>query len=62
MESSRARSASGVPASRLGFGIGFSGQVWTGGVYAPLQNWTTPPTVKNEAYNTLVDRELDGGV
>jgi chitinase len=54
--------ASGVPASRLGFGIGFSGQVWTGGVYAPLQSWATPPTVKNEAYNTLVDRELDGGV
>ncbi len=52
----------GVPASKLGFGIGFTGQVWTGGVYAPLQSWTVAPAVKSEAFNTLVDQYFDGGV
>ncbi len=54
--------AAGVPASKLGIGIDFNGAVWsggtgtpTGGVTAPRQAWTTPPSQEYIPYYTLMD-------
>jgi chitinase len=47
--------AGGIPAAKLGFGMGFYGDRWqggagtpTGGVTAPRQEYTTDPTVQSE--------------
>jgi chitinase len=47
--------AGGIPAAKLGFGMGFYGALWrggagtaTGGVTAPRQAYTTDPTVQSE--------------
>ncbi len=49
----------GVPASKLGIGIGFHGDIWeggsgtsTGGASTLYQSWTTAPTVMSDIYYT----------
>ena len=53
--------AHGVAAGKLGIGICFYGNVWsggkgtsTGGAALPRQSWTTPPTVTAAAYSTIM--------
>lgn len=56
--------AAGVAPAKLGIGIAFHGDVWsggtgtpTGGVTAPRQFWQTPPTVKEDSsYADIVER------
>lgn len=53
--------AAGIPAGKLGIGVPFFGKVWrggagtsTGGVTAPVQEWTQPPVVSPVSYNDLL--------
>jgi chitinase len=56
-------SAAGIPLAKLGFGMGFYGDLWqggsgtpTGGVTAPRQVYTTDPTVQSEVpYRDIVN-------
>jgi chitinase len=56
--------AAGVLPPKLGIGIAFHGDVWsggagttTGGVTGPRQEWKTPPTVKNDvAFSEVMEK------
>ena len=43
----------GIPAGKLGLGMTFHGQLWTG-VALPLQSWTTAPTMVPITYNDIL--------
>ncbi len=45
--------AHGVAPGKLGIGVAFYGDVWTG-VWQPLQGWKTPPTVQQMPYSTIM--------
>ena len=54
--------ATGIPAGKLGLGIGFYGYEWrggtgttTGGVTAPRQSWTAAPSVGQRYYYEIMD-------
>lgn len=47
--------AAGIPKSKLGIGIGFHGDVWTGGTYDLYQMWSSVPSLSNDvAYRTIM--------
>ncbi|MBD3615451.1 MAG: glycoside hydrolase family 18 protein [Gracilimonas sp.] len=48
----------GVPRKKLSIGIKFYGDIWTGGVYEPLQEWTstiTPEVQVDVPYYSIMD-------
>lgn len=48
---------SGIPKKKLGIGIDFYGYVWTGGVNAPLQSWSSPPVVQADVpYHEIMEK------
>lgn len=47
--------AAGIPKSKLGIGIGFHGDVWTGGTSDLYQIWSSAPLLSNDvAYRTIM--------
>jgi chitinase len=57
--------SAGVAPGKLGIGLAFHGDVWsggtgtpTGGVTAPLQEWKTPPKVRSDVYFSEIMRRF----
>jgi chitinase len=46
--------ANGVSPAKLGIGVAFYGDVWTGGVSRPRQSWVTAPTVTQVPYTEIM--------
>jgi chitinase len=44
----------GVSPAKLGIGVAFYGDVWSGGVSMPRQSWTSPPTVTQIPYSEIM--------
>jgi chitinase len=47
----------GIPGEKLGIGIVFTGYVWKGFVYAPLQEWITAPEVTSNVPHYQIMQE-----
>ena len=46
--------ANGVAPGKLGIGVAFYGDVWSGAVSEPLQGWKKPPTVQQMPYSAIM--------
>ena len=49
----------GIPPAKLGLGVTFHGQLWTG-VALPLESWTTAPSMVPITYNDIVSNYSTG--
>ena len=59
----------GVPAGKLGIGLAFYGNVWsggagfsTGGPSLPRQSWTSPPVVTALTYSDIISKYYQPGI